>query len=252
MTAISAVIITQNEERNIGRCLTSLHKVADEIIVVDSGSTDNTESICKKYGVRFVHHPWEGYSGQKNYANSLATQPWILSIDADEELSPEMCDTLIRLKQEGLQENAVYSMNRQTNFCGSWINHCGWYPDYKIRLWPSGSATWVGDIHEEVQFKGEPQIIHLKGALLHYSYYEIDDLARRQPRYYQLGAKTAFDAGKRTGFAAVVFKPLWTFVRDYLLRGGFRDGKAGYILCRMNAHYTFMKYVTLLEMKKNV
>ena len=247
MNRISAIIITHNEERNIGRCIESLKGVADEIIVVDSGSTDATEAICLGLGAKFVPHPWAGYSGQKNYANGLASNPWTLSIDADEALSPTLQQTLRTLKQEGLSDDTAYSMNRLTNFCGSWIHHCGWYPDTKVRLWPSGKAQWEGDIHEELRLEGVPCRDHLKGDLLHYSYYEIDDLARRQPRYYQLAAQSAFDAGRRAGMAAIVLKPCWTFVRDYLLRGGFRDGRAGYILCRMNAHYTFMKYTTLFQ-----
>ena len=249
MTALTAVIITGNEERNIERCLKSLQGVADEVVVVDSGSTDRTETICRQYGVRFVSHAWAGYSGQKNYANSLATHPWTLSLDADEALSPTLRDALMRLKQEGPAAGTVYSVNRLTNFCGHLIHHCGWYPDRKVRLWATGTAHWEGDIHEELRFEGTPQTAHLEGDLLHYSYYEIDDLARRQPRYYRLGAAEAHAQGRRAGMGAVVLKPLWTFVRDYLLRGGFRDGKAGYILCRMNAHYTFMKYTTLTEMQ---
>lgn len=248
MNEISAVIITQNEERNIERCLGSLRGVADEVVVVDSGSTDGTEAICLRHGARFVRHPWEGYSGQKNYADGLATHPWTLSIDADEALSDSLRRSLLRLKEGGLRADAVYAVDRLTNFCGHWIHHCGWYPDRKVRLWPTGTARWEGDIHEEVVFAGTPQTVALQGDLLHYSYYEIDDLARRQPRYYRLGAEAAFAAGRRPGMGAVVLKPLWTFVRDYVVRGGFRDGKAGYVLCRMNAHYTFMKYATLREM----
>lgn len=124
MNRISAIIITHNEERNIGRCIESLKGVADEIIVVDSGSTDATEAICLGLGAKFVPHPWAGYSGQKNYANGLASHPWTLSIDADEALSPTLQQTLRTLKQEGLRDDTAYSMNRLTNFCGSWIHHC--------------------------------------------------------------------------------------------------------------------------------
>lgn len=249
MTTITAVIITQNEERNIERCLNSLDGVADEVVVVDSGSTDRTEQICSRRGARFVSHAWEGYSGQKNFADGLATHPWTLSIDADEALSVGLRRSLLRLKRKGMAPDAVYAVNRLTNFCGRWINHCGWYPDRKVRLWPTGSARWEGDIHEEVRFEGERRTEVLEGDLLHFSYNEIDDLARRQPRYYRLAAAEAAAAGRRAGIADIMLKPLWTFVRDYVVRGGFRDGLAGFVVCRMNAHYTFMKYTTLREMQ---
>ena len=248
MTRISAIIITQDEERNIGRCIDSLQGVADEIVVVDSGSTDATETICRQAGVRFVHHDWEGYSGQKNYANSLASHPWTLSIDADEAPSPPLRDTLAHLKEQGLRDDSVYRFRRLNNFCGSWIHHCGWYPDAKVRLWPTGRARWDGSIHEELHHPDCPRIITLKGDLLHYTFYSIDDMARRHRRYYLLAAQAAHDSGRKASMAAVVFKPLWAFLRGYVLLGGFLDGHAGYLVCRMNAHYTFMKYATLREL----
>lgn len=250
MDTLTAIIITKNEERNIGRCLDSLKGVADEIIVVDSGSTDSTPDICRARQVRFVPHPWEGYSAQKNFANSLASHPWTLSLDSDEALSPTLRDTLISLKQNGLNPSAAYRFNRLTNFCGHWIHHCGWYPDAKTRLWPTGQAQWTGTIHEQLILHGNLQTIPLIGDLLHYSYYTVDDLALRQPPYYQLAASQAHAAGKQASMAAIVLKPLWTFLRDYLLRLGLLDGHAGYILCRMNAHYTFMKYTTLRQLSK--
>ena len=144
-----AGIITHNEERNIGRCLESLRDVADEVIVVDSGSTDATEAICQQAGARFERHDWEGYSAQKNYANSLASCPWILSIDADEALSPELRQSLLRWKQEETQP-ALFSFNRLTNYCGHWIHHCGWYPDKVVRVFPAGAARWDGLVHEKL------------------------------------------------------------------------------------------------------
>lgn len=250
MERISAIIITQDEERNIGRCLDSLQGVADEIVVVDSGSTDATESICQQHGIRFVHHDWAGYSGQKNYANSLASCPWTLSIDADEALSPTLRDTLVRMKTQGLRNDSVYRFHRLNNFCGSWIRYCGWYPDAKVRLWPTGKAKWDGTVHEELIHSDCPNTITLKGDLLHYTFCSIDDMAQRHRRYYLLAAQSAHDAGRKASMAAVVFKPLWAFLRGYVMLGGFLDGHAGYLVCRMNAHYTFMKYATLRELNK--
>ena len=247
MNSISVVIITFNEEQKIGQCLDSVKDIADEIIVVDSHSTDATEAICDRYGVKFFNQDWLGYSDQKNLADDLATCDLIFSIDADEAVSDELKQSIKALKNKYIAENEVFAMNRLNNYCGQWVKGCGLYPETKIRIWRRDFAEWEGIIHEWLNYKSEPKKTLLQGDLLHYSYYEIDDLARRQPRYYQLAAQSAFDAGRRAGMAAIVLKPCWTVVRDYLLRGGFRDGRAGYILCRMNAHYTFMKYTSLLQ-----
>lgn len=247
MESITAVIITKNEERNIGRCLESLQGVADEVVVVDSGSTDRTEAICREHGARFVHHDWEGYSAQKNYANSLATHPWLLSIDADEALSPTLRESLLKVKADGPDRGAVYSFNRLTNYCGHWIRHCGWYPDCKERLWATGFAHWEGEVHEELRYQSEPRRATLEGELLHYSYYSATELVSRQQHYAALAAEKAYRQGRRCSMAALVLKPGWTFVRNYLLRGGFRDGVAGYTICRMSAYYTFLKYTLLRE-----
>ena len=249
MVRLSVVIITHNEERNIERCLESLSGIASEVIVVDSGSTDGTESICRQYGARFVHHDWEGFSCQKNFAETLATGDWILSLDADEQVGEVLFDSIIELLGKGPHEGEVYSMNRLTNFCGHWIRHCGWYPDTKVRLWQRGTARWEGDVHEQLVFSKPVKTLQLKGDLLHYSYYTLDELATRQAHYYLLAAQEAYAKGRRCRRGALLWKPLWRFLRDYLFRGGFLDGEAGYTVCRMNAHYTFMKYATLRELK---
>ena len=250
MDNLSVVIITHNEERNIGRCLESLHNIASEVVVVDSGSTDGTEGICRQHEALFVHHDWEGFSNQKNYAETLATGEWVLSLDADEALSPKLHDSLQRLMTGGPHHGEVYSMSRLTNFCGHWIHHCGWYPDTKVRLWQRGTARWEGDVHEQLIFNQPVETVHLKGDLLHYSYYTLDELTTRQTHYYQLAAQEAYAKGRHCGPLALRLRPAWRFVRDYLLRGGFLDGKAGYTVCRMNAHYTFMKYATLRELNE--
>ena len=164
---ISAVIITQNEERNIGRCLESLSGIVDETVVVDSGSTDETKEICEKYGARFMHHDWKDYADQKNYANSLVNHEWTLSIDADEALSDQLRESISELKKAGLDGNCTYSMARLNNYCGSWIRHSGWYPDEKVRLWPSGACTWEGLVHEELKYAKAMENRKLEGDLLH-------------------------------------------------------------------------------------
>lgn len=250
MDRITAIIITQNEERNIGRCLVSLRGVADEVVVVDSGSTDATERICREQGVVFQHHDWAGYSGQKNYAESLATGSWILSIDADEALSEELRESLMQLKTSSPAEEFVYSFCRLTNCCGQWIRHGGWYPDEKIRLWHKGVCRWDGMVHEELTFARPVRRQRLAGDLLHYSYYSINELAARQVKYADLAAQKAYEQGKRCPKGALVVKPLWTFLRNYFFKGGFLDGSAGFEVCRMTAFYTMVKYARLRELWK--
>ena len=305
---ITAVIITQDEERNIGRCLESLKGVADEIVVVDSGSTDRTEALCREAGARFVSHPWEGYSGQKNYANSLATHPWILSIDADEALSPTLRESLLALKHSSINTlshlHIHYAFNRLNNYCGHWIHHSGWYPDRKPRLFHRDAYEWDGTVHEELRCKAlthssvsradsspnlgeQPEIqpvsdnnrgshsspphsgldpesqrsrikcgmrgevpvraeeCVLRGDLLHYTYYDVGDHAARQIKYATLAAQKAFEQGKRAHRTDLWLKPAWTFLRNYLFRLGFLDGHAGFLVCRMAAFYTFLKYAHL-------
>ncbi|RLD77314.1 MAG: glycosyltransferase family 2 protein, partial [Bacteroidetes bacterium] len=152
MPKLSAVIITQNEEQNIGRCIDSLKGVADDIVVVDSGSTDNTEAICKEKGARFFYNKWEGYIEQKNFANDLAEHKYILSVDADEALSGQLRDSILEAK-ESLKADG-YEMNRLTNYCGTWIRHGGWYPDRKLRLFHRDKFEWGGEkIHEAMVMK---------------------------------------------------------------------------------------------------
>ena len=246
---ITAVIITHNEERNIGRCLESLKGVADEVVVVDSGSTDGTEAICRRHGVHFVHHQWKDYSDQKNYANSLATGDWILSIDADEALSPRLRDSLLTLKQSGLNASTAYSFNRLTNYCGHWIRHCGWYPDRCTRLFRTGTMQWDGVVHEQlVGTDTNPTVSWIKGDLLHYSYYSVEEHASRNVKYAMLAAEKAHAAGRRSSTATIVLKTSWSFIRGYLLRGGFLDGAAGFTVCKVAAFYTMLKYTRLKEL----
>ena len=251
MELISAVVITQNEARNIGRCLESLRGVADEVIVVDSGSTDETEPICRAAGARFVPHAWEGFSGQKNYANSLATHPWILSIDADEALSDELRASLLSLKQTGFDADKVYRVARLNNYCGQWLKHGGWYPDTHVRLWRNGVAQWDGVVHEQLQFAEPVASEMLQGALLHYTYYTVDEHVRRTVKYATLAGDKAYEQGRRCGIGAVVWKPVGTFLKNYLLKGGFRDGSMGFVSARISAFYTLVKYARLFEIERS-
>lgn len=248
MVKITAVIITQNEARNIGRCLQSLQDIADEVVVVDSGSTDATEQICASFNVRFTPHPWEGYDGQKNFADTLASHDWILSIDADEALSPALQTSLRDFKNGSPADNEVFSVCRLNNYCGSWIHHCGWYPDEKVRLWRKGVASWDGVVHEEIRYDRPVIKKRLAGDLLHYTYYSVADHASRQVKYATLAAQKAHQQGRKCRRCTLALKPLWTFLRNYIFKGGFLDGRAGFLVCKMSAFYTLVKYAKLNEL----
>lgn len=249
MQTLSAVIITQDEERNIARCLDSLRDLADEIIVVDSGSTDRTETICRQYGCRlgtkFVHHQWVNYSDQKNFANSLASGDWILSIDADEAISLELNANIRAIKTIEHPANTVFSINRLTNYCGHWVHHCGWYPDRKIRIWQRGQAEWFGTVHEELHLPDNATVQQLDGDLLHYSYYTIDEHRTRTTKYAKLMARQRFENGLSCSRLDIILKPLWAFVRTLLLQGGILDGWAGWQIAKVTANYTRTKYSEL-------
>ena len=250
---ISAVIITKNEERNIERCLQSLQGVVDEIIVVDSFSTDKTEVICQKYKVKFFQKEWLGYAEQKNYANSLSNNDLILSIDADEALSEELKRSILSiLHQEQNNGHFVCQINRLTNYCGKWIYHFGWYPDKKIRIFNRQTAKWTGTVHETLSFSGDSEVISLKGDLFHYSYYSIAEHIAQANKYSTLSAEEYFEKNKKYSILSSLFKSIWRFKRDYLFKCGFLDGFYGFVICYINAITTFLKYLKLKQLyKKN-
>lgn len=244
MQGISAIIITLNEEKNIKRCIASLAEIADEIIVVDSFSTDKTEEICKAENVTFVPHKWEGYTATKNFANSLANHNYILSVDADEAFSEELMESILAVKKSGL--NGAYSFNRLTNYCGSWIKHCGWYPDVKMRLFQKSVATWKGEfVHEELYLNPEVEVKHLAGDLLHYSYYSTQEHYDRIEKYTDLDAKTLKARGKTGGKFRGLLSAASRFFNMYLVKQGFLDGTAGWQVCRLSAYAAYLKYKKL-------
>jgi glycosyltransferase involved in cell wall biosynthesis len=249
MQKISAVIITFNEERNIERCITSLKAIADEIIIIDSFSSDRTSDMCKEMGVKFIQRKWEGYSTAKNFGNSLAENDYILSIDADEALSDELCKSLNYFR---ITENVLdsYSFNRCTNYCGKWIRHGDWYPDIKLRLWNKNKGQWVGEIHEEVVMQAASTNGFLKGDLLHYSYYSLEQHLTQANKFTDLTAKAAYDKGKKASFLKIFLNPYFKFFKDYILKFGFLDGYQGFVVCKISAYATLLKYAKLREMYK--
>lgn len=250
MTKISAVIITFNEEKNINRCLDSLQGVVDEIIVVDSFSTDKTEEICKKFNVRFITHKFDGHIEQKNWAKSQASNPFVLSLDADEALDEELKKSIIKAKTQ--LNFAGYSMNRLTNYCGKWIYHCGWYPDKKLRLWDARKGEWGGDNpHDKFElFDKNERVFHLKGNILHYSYYTLEDHYKQVEYFTTILANAQFKKGKKAYLIVLLFSPIVKFVKDYFLKFGFLDGKEGFRICWISAGATYLKYKKLRALYK--
>ena len=245
---ISAVIITKNEERNIRRCLESVQGVADEIVVVDSLSDDKTEEICNEFNVKFVKQQWLGYSEQKNFANNLATNDWVLSIDADEELSEELQKSIAEIKNQDISDDNVFSMNRLTNYCGHWIRHCGWYPDRKIRIWNRNVGHWQGEIHETIEFSTKIKETVLKGDLLHYSFATPQDYENQQFKFAKMRGRHYFMKGKKHASFYMVVSPIFSFIQHYFFQLGFLDGKDGFHICRITAKSTKLKYRTLKEL----
>ncbi|MBI4465153.1 MAG: glycosyltransferase family 2 protein [Acidobacteria bacterium] len=245
MLPISAVIITLNEERRLPRALESL-SVADEILVVDSGSTDGTRQVAERYGARFLVYPWEGYSQQKNYAASQASHPWVLSLDADEALSPELAEELRRLKQQGPGDAVGFQMPRLASYQGRWIRHCGWYPDLKLRLYDRRRGRWGGNyVHEHVEVDGPVQT--LQGDLHHFTCDSFQEHLERIDRYTTLAAREAFANGSRSVWAGMLAGPPWKFVETYFFRQGFRDGFPGLVIAAMAGLYVFLKYAKLFQ-----
>ncbi len=246
---LSVVIITFNEERNIGRCLESVRGVADEIVVVDSFSTDRTEEICRNYGARFIRHPFEGHIGQKNFALSQATHACVLSLDADEALSPELKESVLAARS-GWNADAC-EMNRLTNYCGHWIRHTDWYPDPKIRLFDKRKAAWGGaNPHDRIELTPGASQKHISGDILHYSYHSISQHLRQLNYFTDIGAQVAFEKGKKAPLPVMLFSPVTKFIKSYIIRRGFLDGYYGFLVCAISAFASFIKYVKLRELHR--
>ncbi|MFH1005716.1 MAG: glycosyltransferase [Bacteroidota bacterium] len=243
MIPLSVVIITFNEEKNIGRCLDSVKDVADDIVVLDSFSSDRTKEICCRYGVNFIQRKWEGYSTTKNFANSQTKYDLILSIDADESLSDELKKSILNVKRKS--EIKEYKFNRMTNYCGKWIKHGGWYPDVKVRIFDRRKFKWEGMIHEKLSGINEKFIELLNGDCLHYSYYSVDEHYKQVGSFTDIASKALFVEGKKPSFINLFISPVAKFIRDYFFRLGLLDGYYGFLISKISASATFLKYYKL-------
>ena len=248
MSGLSAVVITRNEERNIERCLKSL-SFCDEIIVVDSGSTDRTGEIAKQFTKNVVSRAWTGYADQKNYGVSLATGEWVLSVDADEEITDELRSEITQL-QRNPNGASAYSIPRRTLYSGRWIRHGGWYPNRLVRLFKRDDGKWIGEeIHERWESKGDTKA--LSGHIQHYSFDSISDQVARNNHYSTLGAKALHKSGVAFSWFSLVVKPQIKFVETYFIKLGMLDGFPGFVISVSAAYSVFLKWAKLRELEKD-
>jgi glycosyltransferase involved in cell wall biosynthesis len=250
MPKISAVIITYNEELFIDKCLASLEGIADEIVVVDSFSTDRTEEICKKYHVRFIKHEFEGYRDQKNFALRQATHKSILSLDADEALSDELRKSILEIKDKWDYDG--YRFNRRSNYCGKWIGHSEWYPDRQLRLFFADHGSWGElNLHEKFMMSNGATIGRLKGDLLHWPFSSRQDHVDKMKKYSVIGAQEFHKAGRKASIFTPYIHFAWGFFRSYIINRGFLDGHDGFLICSLYAKSSFNKYKMLRKLNKN-
>ena len=243
---LSDIIITFTEARNIARCITALQGVADEVIVVDSFSTDNTVELAQSLGARVLQHVFEGYGEQKIVAMNEARHDWILSVDADEELSPALRESILAIKKN--PQHDAYSFNFLTNYCGHWIRHCGWYPNPKMRLWNKTKGHMKADkVHEGFELDAGTTQGFLKGDILHHSFPTISSHLKKVEQYSEMGARFDVARGKRVSLLKLLLAPRWTFFTLFILRGGFLDGYYGYVVCRISAFAAFAKYLKIRQ-----
>jgi glycosyltransferase involved in cell wall biosynthesis len=244
---ISAVIIALNEEENILDAVKSVSWV-DEVIVVDCGSKDRTLEIAKKAGAKTYEKKWDGYTAQKNWANGKAGGEWILSLDADERVTPELKKEIQHILETGKDINGYY-IPRRARFLGRYIRHCHWYPDYQLRLFRKNKSSWTGGlVHERVEVEGK--VGHLNNDLIHFTYKDIADQTEKLNRYSSLWAMDAFKKGRKTGILNIIISPAATFINIYFFRLGILDGFPGFVISKNLAYYSFQKKIKLYQLHR--
>jgi glycosyltransferase involved in cell wall biosynthesis len=246
---ISGVVITFNEEEKIARCINSLWKVCDEVIILDSFSNDSTTEIAEKLNAKVFQHSFDGHIQQKNRAITYANSPFVLSLDADEELSEMLIKSILEVKDNWNCD--AYSMNRLNNYGGQWIRYGAWYPDKKLRLWDSRQGIWGGENpHDKYIMSDSSKTAHLKGDLLHYTMNGWDDLKLQTEKFSTIAAHAMHSKGKIISWTEITLKTLFRFIKEYIFLLGFLDGKAGLDIARMDAKYVWLKYAKLKRLSR--
>jgi glycosyltransferase involved in cell wall biosynthesis len=244
---VSVTIITRNEAANIARALESV-AWADEVIVVDSHSTDETATIARRFTPHVVAHDFESYAEQKNYAASLAAHDWVLSVDADESVSGPLRDE-IRGRLAGEPDARGFRIPRVSHYLGRWVRSTDWYPDYQLRLYDRRAAQWKRRrVHESVEVQGP--VATLTRDLEHFPYRDVSHHLQTIDRYTTLAARDMFEQGRRAGWTDVAIHPGLAFMRNYVLRGGIRQGSAGLVISTLNSYYVFLKFAKLWELQQ--
>ena len=244
------VIITKNEADIIANTLESLQNFADDIVVVDSGSGDETVAICKKYNARVIETDWGGYGANKNKGNKAAKNDWILSLDADEAINDELKNSLFLLKLD--DDKKVFKIRRINFFCNKQIRFGEWGFEKNIRLFNRQTAQWNNAaVHENLVFSEAVKVSVLKGGMMHYTVQNREDYNAKTDHYARMNAKKYIAAGKKAGFFKQYFSPVFAFIQHYIFRLGFLDGREGFIIAKTTARYTFLKYHYLKELNNN-
>ncbi len=249
MSSLSVVLIVKNEAENVKKCLDKIKDIADEVIVLDSGSTDETVNICKTYGAKvFNNDDWPGFGKQRQIAQSYATKDWVFMLDADEHFT-EQSRKEIRGIVENNEQNTVWQIPRLSKVFGRFIKHSGWYPDYVIRLYAREKVVYNDSlVHEKLAVPTEIKIKNLKHHLLHYTYKDVVDYLVKSAGYAEAWATQRAQQGKKTSITNALMHGVACFIKMYLIRLGFLDGKQGFILALLSGHSTFVKYIALWVM----
>ncbi len=248
MSKISAAIITYNEEKNIERCIQSLFGIVDEVVVIDSGSKDKTKEIASSLGAKVFINVFEGHIQQKNFAITKTENDWVISLDADEALSDKLKNSILEVK--GSLSGTGYEFNRLSNYCGKWINYCGWYPDRKLRLFKKNEGEWGGKNPHDKYILKIGDSIHLKGDILHYTFYKISEHKKQISKFTDIAAQSLFELGKKSNWLKIYIKTAAKFIRNYIIKLGFLDGITGFHICRLSAYATYLRYYKLLKLRR--
>ncbi|MBM3400114.1 MAG: glycosyltransferase family 2 protein [Bacteroidetes bacterium] len=251
MTPLSVVIITKNEEKTIGACIDAVSDIADEIVVLDSFSTDKTEQICREKGARFEQNAFDGHIEQKNRAKNLATHNWVLSLDADEKPDSMLLQNIKTLKENDFPGNiSGYSMNRLNFYCRKPVKSCGWYPDTKLRLWKKDCGAWTGiNPHDRFELNEGMVSVYLQGDILHNTYPTHADMVRQVNKFAGIAAQQFSQKPLLWLISKMLFSPIFKYTKNYLIKQGFMDGKAGFQICRYQAIEVFRKYRLAITLK---